>query len=133
MLGTDCSYFSDNINYCFIWNEFSDNICTVWNELCIKIRYCLVWIIWQKVLLGINSLITLLSIVWNGFSDKIKYYYSKSSYKVKSLAYHFFVKAKILADFHICFFVAFNCSLNCLHACSIHYVVVTSIQWYMYS
>ena len=59
----------------------------------------------------------------------IKYHYSKSSYNVKSLAYHFYVKTKILADFHICIFVTFNCSLNCLHACSIHYVVVPSIQW----
>ena len=33
MLGTDCNYLSGNINYCFIWNELSDNIRTVWNEL----------------------------------------------------------------------------------------------------
>ena len=123
MLGTDCNYFSSNINYCFIWSEFSDNIRTVWNELYNQIKYCLVWIIWQKVLLGINSLITLLSTVWNEFSDRIKYYYSKISYNVKSLAYHFYVKTKILADFHICIFVAFSCSLNCLNACSILYVV----------
>ena len=35
--------------------------------------------------------------------------------------------------FFLCIFVAFNCSLNCLHTCSIHYVVFTGIQWYMYS
>ena len=133
MLGFNCNYLLGNIYYCFIWDEFSDNICTVWNELCNKIKYHLVWIVWQKMLLGINSLITLLNIVWNEFSDKIKYYYRKSSYNIKSLAYHFYVKTKILADFHICFFVGFNCNLNCLHACSIHYVVFTSIQWYMYS
>ena len=88
-LGTDCNYFLGNINYCFIWNEFSDNIGNVWNQLYNKIKHWLVWIIWQKVLLGINSLITLLITVWNEFSDKIKYHYSKSSYNVKSLAYHF--------------------------------------------
>ena len=115
MLGTDCNYISGNINYCFIWNEFSDKFRTFWNELYNKIKYWLVWIIWQKVLLGINFLITLLSTVWNKFCDKIKYYHSKSSYKIRSL--------KILADFHICIFVAFNCSLNCSHACNIHYVV----------
>ena len=65
MLGTDCKYFWGNINYCFIWNEFSDNIYTVWNEVYNKIKYWLVWIILQKVLLGINSLVTLLSTVWN--------------------------------------------------------------------
>ena len=59
-LGTDCNYFLGNINYCFIWNEFSDNIGNVWNQLYNKIKHWLVWIIWQKVLLGINSLITLL-------------------------------------------------------------------------
>ena len=73
------------------------------------------------------------STVWNEFSDKIKYYYSKSSYNIKSLAHHFYVKTKILEDFHICIFVAFNCSLHSLRACSIQYVVFTSIQWYMYS
>ena len=127
MLGTDCNYFSVNINYCFIWNEFSDNIHTVRNDLCNKIKYWLVWITWQKILLVINSLVTLLSTVWNEFSDKIKYYYNKSSYNVKSLAYHFYVKTKILADFGICIFVAFNCSWKCLHACTIHYVVFFSI------
>ena len=132
MLGTDCNCFLGNINYCFIWNWFSDDIQTVWNELYSKINYWLVWIILQKILLGINSLITLLSIIWNEFSDKIKYYYSKSSYDVKSLAYQFYVKTKILAGFHICIFVAFNCCLNCLHACRIHYVVFTSILCYIY-
>ena len=73
------------------------------------------------------------STAWNEFSDKIKYYYSKSSYKIKSLAYPFYVKTKILADFYICIFVAFNCSLNSVLACSIHYVAFTSIQWYVYS
>ena len=47
--------------------------------------------------------------------------------------YYFYVKTKILADFHICIFVVFNCRLNCLHGSSIHYLVFTSIQWYMYS
>ena len=46
-----------------------------------------------------------------------------SSYNVKSLTY-FYVKIKILTNFHIRIFVAFNYSLN---ACSIHYVVFTSI------
>ena len=123
-LGTDCNYFLVNINYCFIWNEFSGNIRTVWNELYNKVKYWLVWIIRQKVLLGINSLITLPSTVWNEFSDKIKYYYSKSSYNVKCLAYHFYVTAKILVDYHICIFVDFNCSLNCLHTSSIHYIFI---------
>ena len=63
MLGADYNYFLGNISYCFIWNEFSDNIRTVWNELDNKIKSCLVWIIWQKVLLEINSLITLPSTV----------------------------------------------------------------------
>ena len=133
MLGTDRNYFLGSINYCFIWNEFYDNIGTVSNELYNKIMKCFVWIIWQKVLLGINYLMSLLSIAWNEFFDKIKYYYSKSSYHVKSLPYHFFVKTKILADFHTCIFVAFSCSLNCLHTCSIHYVIFTRMQWYMYS
>ena len=75
----------------------------------------------------INSLITLLSVVLNEFSDKIKYYYSKSSYIVKSLAYNFYVKTRNLADFHICIFVALNCSLNCLHACNVHFLIFTSI------
>ena len=43
MLGTDCKYFSGNINYCFIWNEFSYNIRTVWHELYNQIKYWLVW------------------------------------------------------------------------------------------
>ena len=133
MLGTDCNYFWGNNNYCFIWYELSDNIRTVWNDLYNQIKYRLVWITWQKVLLGINSLITLLSTVWNEFSDKIKYYYSKSSYNVKSLAYQFYVKTKILADSHICIFVTLNCSLNSLNAYSIHYVLFTSIQCCMYS
>ena len=63
VLSSDCNYFLGNINYCFMWNEFSNNIHTVWNELYNKIKYCLVWIIWQKSLLGINSQITLLSTV----------------------------------------------------------------------
>ena len=62
-LGTDCNYFLGNINYCFIWNEFSGNIRTVWNELYNKVKYWLVWIIRRKVMLGINSLITLPSTV----------------------------------------------------------------------
>ena len=133
MLGTDCHYFSSNIFYCFIWDEFCDNIHTLEKEFYSTIKYWLIWIIRQKVLLGINSLITLLSTVWNEFSDKIKYYYSKSSDNVKSLAYHFYVNTKILADFYICIFEAFNCSLNCLNACSIHYVAFPSVKWYMYS
>ena len=63
VLSSDCNYFLGNINYCFMWNQFSNDIHTVWNELYNKIKYCLVWIIWQKSLLGINSQITLLSTV----------------------------------------------------------------------
>ena len=63
MLGTDCNCYSGNINYCLIWNELSDNIRTVLNELYNKIKYCLVWIVSQKVLLGINPLITLSTII----------------------------------------------------------------------
>ena len=103
------------------------------NYLITCVLFGMNWIMCQKVLLGINSLITLLSTVWNEFSDKIKYYYSKSSYNVKSLAYQFYVKTKILADSHICIFVTLNCSLNSLNAYSIHYVLFTSIQCCMYS
>ena len=71
------------------------------------------WVISTTVLCGMNSLITfilfgmnyiiklstawyglsitLLSTVWNEFSYKIKYYYSKNSYNVKSLAYILFL------------------------------------------
>ena len=37
MLDTDHNYFLGNVNYCFIWNEFSDNIGTISNELYNKI------------------------------------------------------------------------------------------------
>ena len=66
-----------------------------------------------------------LRFVLSAFYPTLLYCYSKSTYNVKSLAYHFNVKTKILADFHICIFVDFNCSLKCLHACIIHYVVFT--------